>query len=170
MARVLVVALTAVVAAGCGSSESSVRLAVSINSGFGHNSGHQNYTLRCNPTGGNMPYRDQLCRMISLHSVAMLDPPRAKSVCLGGPGVPPTVTVSGFARGRHVSLERRVNCDWPGGVGPFAYWSASADPHNLAVAAVRLHCDEDPALQRRPIAWARVRACLDALPPHWRRS
>jgi hypothetical protein len=167
--RLLVAAaLIAVAASGCGSNHErvrpiSARLSISTGDIWRVRAHH---TLRCNPVGGDMPQRDELCSMIAAHPVAMLDPPPAQSGC---DHVSPWVRVSGIGRGRRVSLKGTVACDWPGGEALFAYYLAAEYPHDFPVAAVRLHCDEDPALLRRPIQWARVRACLKALPPHWRR-
>lgn len=153
--------------AGCGGS-TATHLSVRIDSGFGAQARHQRFTLRCNPTGGDIPHRAALCRMIAGHSKAMLYPDTSRSSCLGSVGGP-SVTVTGTALGRDVSFTRRPMCDWPGGVSTFAYWAA-ADPsaaeatHYLRVANVRLRCDEDAALLRPPIPWARVRACLSAQP------
>jgi hypothetical protein len=159
----------ALVLAGCGSSH-AVRLSVKIVSGFGAQARHQHFTLRCNPTGGDMPNRITLCRMIAAHPKAMLHPDQPRSGCTGGVGMP-QVTVTGSAVSREVSLSGSPMCDWPGGVSALAYWAAaeagqsSAETkHLLRVASVRLRCDEDAALLKRPTPWARVRACLAAQP------
>jgi hypothetical protein len=155
---------------GCGGGGSgAVDLSVRLTSGFGSSLKDERFVLRCHPTGGDMPNRARLCALIASHPRAMLRPARARSTCLGRPGMP-WVSVSGTWNGRHVRFEAPVLCDWPGGVAALAYWAAAESPHDLAVAAVRLHCDDDPSLQRKPIRWARVRACLRALPPHWHPS
>lgn len=115
-----------------------------------------------------MPNRITLCRMIAVHPEAMLHPGVPRSVCSGGPGRP-QVTVKGRAFRRDVSLAGSPMCDWPGGVSALAYWAAAetrlpaADAsHYLEVASVR--CDEDEALLKPPVPWARVSACLSAQP------
>jgi hypothetical protein len=168
--RLVVVASSfAFVLTGCGSSH-AVRLSVEVVTGFGAQARHQHFTLRCNPTGGDMPNRITLCRMIAAHPKAMLHPERARSSCLGGEGIP-QVTVTGSAGGRDVSLSGSAMCDWPGGVGALAYLAAAdvgqspaEAKHLLRVANVRLHCDEDAALLRLPTPWSQVRACLSAQP------
>ena len=164
------VALLLAGTAGCGGARHGVHLSVRLTSGFGSSLKDERFTLRCEPTGGDMPRRARLCAMIAAHPRAMTAPGRARSTCLGGAGIPPTVSVSGTWRGRSVHFTTRVLCDWPGGVAALAYWAAAESPHDLPVASVRLHCDDDPALQTTPIRWARVRACLSALPPHWHPS
>jgi hypothetical protein len=156
--------------AGCGGGgTAAVDLSVRLTSGFGPSLKDERFTLRCQPTGGDMPNRARLCAMIAAHPRAMLAPARARSVCLGGPGMP-TVSVAGKWQGRGVRFSEAVLCDWPGGVAALAYWAAAESPHYLPVAAVRLHCDDDRSLQKRPIRWARVRGCLRTLPPHWHPS
>ena len=159
--------LALVAGSGCGSSRSETVLSVRVASGFGRSADDEWFTLRCNPTGGDMPNRSALCKMIAEHPSAMVDPGRARSSCLGGVGVPPSVWVSGRSHGRRVRFAARVMCDWPGGAAALAYWASAQMPHYLAVAALRLHCDEDRDLQKAPIPWARVRACLRQTPPNW---
>lgn len=165
--------------AGCGHAHmrgaehfrpSKTVLLVRIASGVGRDMKDERFTLRCDPTGGEMPNRAALCKMISEHPAAMLDPGRARSTCVGGMGVPPSVSVSGRSRGRPVKVTARVSCDWPGGEGALAFWAAADMPHVLPVAALRLHCDDDADLQKTPIRWARVRACVRKIPVHWRPS
>jgi hypothetical protein len=166
LAVVLCFGLTA-----CGGGGSAkVDLSVRIKSGFGSSLKDERFTLRCGPTGGDMPNRARLCRMIASHPQAMLFPARPRSTCLGGLGIPPEVAVSGRWHGRAVRFGMRVLCDWPGGVAALAYWAAADSPHDLPVASVRIHCDDDPSLQKKPIRWARVRACLRVFPPNWHPS
>jgi hypothetical protein len=153
---------------GCGSGPSNSVLSVRVASGIGRDAKDERFTLRCNPTGGDMPNRTALCKMIRDHPAAMLDPGQARSTCVGSAGVPPSVWVSGRSRGHRVRLNARVMCEWPGGVGALAYWAAVDVPHFLPVAALRLHCDDDPDLQKAPIRWARIRECLSKVPPHWK--
>ena len=163
------VALLFGLAACGGGGGTAVNLSVRLTSGFGSSLKNERFTLRCQPTGGDMPNRARLCAMIGAHPRAMLAPARARSVCLGRPGMP-TVSISGRWRGRSVRFSASVLCEWPGGVAALAYWAAADSPHDLPVAAVRLHCDDDASLQKTPIRWARVRACLRTLPPHWHPS
>jgi Subtilisin inhibitor-like len=168
-ASVAVVLLAGLAACG-GSGSGAVNLSVLVTSGFGSSMKDERFMLRCQPTGGDMPNRTRLCAMIASHPRAMVAPAQARSTCLGGPGIPPSVSVSGRWHGRSVRFDARVMCDWPGGVAAFAYWAAADSPHDLPVASVRIHCDDDASLQKTPIRWARVRACLRALPPHWHPS
>jgi len=162
-----VVLLAGLVGCGGGGGSGAVDLSVRLSSGFGSSLKDERFALRCQPTGGDMPNRARLCAMIASHPRAMLLPARARSTCLGGPGVPPSVWVSGRWHGQRVRFDARVMCEWPGGVAALAYWAAAESPLDLPVAAVRLHCDDDASLQKMPIQWARVRACLRAFPPQW---
>jgi hypothetical protein len=155
------------IASSCGSGRTDTALSVRIKSGIGSSTKDQRFTLRCDPTGGDMPNRAVLCKMISEHPQAMLDPGKARSTCIGGIGTP-SVSVSGTRNGHRVDLKARVMCEWPGGGAALAYWAAADMPHSLALATLRIHCDDDTELQKTPIDWARVRACVGALPPHWR--
>jgi hypothetical protein len=164
----VIVALPAVLLAGCGGSSTgqkggSVRLSVKIDSGL--HSTHLRFTLRCRPVGGDMTNREALCRMIAEHPEAMLYPPEPRSYCVGGPTIP-VVTVRGTLGGREVSTGGMIGCDWPGGESSAAFWAAAERPGDLVFVDARLHCDEDPALLRRPIRWARVREC-QATQPRW---
>ena len=162
--------LAAIGLVGCGDGKAgrSVALSVRITSGIAPEVAILRYTLRCDPTGGDMPNRTALCRMIAVHPKAMLYPGQVLSPCVGGVSTP-QISVSGTWRGRSVHNDAGAPmCYWPGGgVSALAYWAAAEAPQYLSVAALRLHCDEDPSLQKTPIPWARVRACLLALPPQW---
>jgi hypothetical protein len=167
--RLIVGSSLALLLAGCGGND-AVRLSVRIDSGFGAQAHRHHFTLRCNPTGGDIPNRITLCRMIDAHPQAMLFPDEPRSSCVGGLGRA-QVTVTGTARGGAVSFVRSPMCEWPGGVSALAY-AAAADPlalgadarHLLRVASVRLRCDEDATLLRLPTPWSRVHACLSAQP------
>ena len=101
-ARVRRVALTlcgALLLAGCGHAHTrgaehvrprKTALSVRVASGIGRDAKDQRFALRCNPTGGDMPNRTALCKMIGEHPAAMLDPGQARSTCVGGMGVPPS--------------------------------------------------------------------------------
>jgi hypothetical protein len=105
-----------------------------------------------------MPSREALCTMIAEHPEAMLFRHRTRSSCLGGIGQP-DVTVSGRYHGTKVRADVEL-CEWPGGVAGAAYWAAADSPRDLRSVSAHLHCDDDPRLQRVPIRWAAVRACL----------
>jgi hypothetical protein len=168
--RLVVASSLALLLVGCGGTTDAVRLSIRIDSGFGAQVRHQQFTLRCHPTGGDIPNRVTLCRMIDAHPQAMLFPDEPRSFCIGGLGRA-QVTVKGTARGGDVSFARSPMCEWPGGVSALAY-VAAADAralgddacHLLPVASARLRCDEDAALLRQPTPWSRVRACLSAQP------
>jgi hypothetical protein len=162
--------LVTVLLVGCGGSSvrkgsGPVRLSVKIDSGLPDHRTRLRFTIRCNPTGGDMPNRETLCRMIAAHPEAMLYPPRPRSLCAGGPSIP-VVTVTGRIGDRAGSTGGMIGCGWPGGQSSGAFWAAVERPGDLAVISVRLHCDEDKALVHRPIDLDRVRACL-ATEPHW---
>ena len=168
-ASVVAVLLFGFAACGGRGGGAGVNVSVRIMSGFSSSLKDERFTLRCQPTGGDLPNRERLCAMIASHPRAMLSPARPRSTCIGGLGMP-SVSVSGKWHGRTVRFSATVMCDWPGGVAGLAYWAAAESPHYLPVASVRIHCDDDASLQKRPIRWARVRACLSALPPHWHPS
>jgi hypothetical protein len=140
---------------------------VRIASGVGSSGEDQRFTLRCDPTGGDMPNRAALCKLIAEHPVAMLTPGQMRSTCDGGVGAPPSVTVAGTRGGHRVGFGARVMCEWPGGEAALAYWAAADIPRYLALAKLRVPCDDNLALQAAPIRWTRVRACIDKVPPHW---
>ena len=144
-------------------------LSLRITSGFGADAKDHRFSLRCFPTAGDMPNREALCRMIGEHPRAMLDPGPKHSTCVGGPSLP-AVAVAGRWRGRNVHFDARANCDWPGGEAALAYWAAVEMPHSLPVASIRLGCDDNAELQKQPIPWSRVRACLHKVPARWRPS
>jgi hypothetical protein len=167
---VVAVAVLVLAVLGCDGGHRGADLSVRIVSGYGSAGKDQRLSLRCDPTGGELPNRAAVCQMIAKHRQAMLFPGRMRSTCVGGVNVPPTVSVSGTSRGRSVRFSARVMCEWPGGVAALAYWAAADLPHNLPLASVRLACGEDPLLQKAPISWARVRTCLGTVPPHWHPS
>jgi hypothetical protein len=160
------IALTSVGISGCSESRAEADLSVRIQSGFGRLAEDKRFTLRCDPSGGDMPNRAALCAMLAEHPEAMLFRNGTRSSCLGGIGIPPAVSVSGTYRGEKVKADVRL-CDWPGGVAGAAYWAAVDSPRDLETVSAHLHCDDDPVLQRVPIRWASVRACLRGfLRPH----
>jgi hypothetical protein len=142
-------------------------VSVRIVNGLAPSREDQRFTLRWNPTGGDIPNRAALCRLISEHPTAMLTPGQMRSTCDGGVGGPPSVTVTGTRRGHQVGFAARVMCEWPGGEAALADWAAADMPHYLRLASLRVPCDESAALRQAPIRWARVRACVEKVPPGW---
>ena len=69
------------------------------------------FTLKCGPAGGSVRDAKELCRRLRAHR-NMLFPPRMTGTCLGGPGIPPEVTVGGSYDGRRVAMSVR-SCDQP---------------------------------------------------------
>lgn len=153
------IGLTSAGISGCSDSRAAADLSVRIQSGFGRLAEDKRFTLRCDPSGGDMPNGAALCAMIAEHPEAMLFRHRTRSSCLGGIGIPPAVAVSGSYRGQKVQADVRL-CDWPGGVAGAAYWAAVDSPRDLKTVSAHLHCDDDPALQQVPIRWASVRSCV----------
>jgi hypothetical protein len=143
--------------AGC-SDRPAVDLSVRVQSGFGRQAEDKRFTLRCDPSGGDMPNRAALCAMVAEHPDAMLFRHRTRTTCLGGIGMP-DIAVSGSYRGEMVQADVRL-CDWPGGVAGAAYWAAADSPRDLKTVSAHLRCDDDAILQQAPIRWASVRACL----------
>jgi hypothetical protein len=137
---------------GCGESRrSSVRLTVTIQ--VGNEAAHR-FSLDCEPTGGDMPHRVTLCRMIQAHPQVMLH-----SGAVGCDGSPTYnhVTVRGTDHGRSAAFDGDPVC---GPIG-LAYEAAVSYPHALPVAAVRLHCLE-------PRFVGSTGACLNAVPRKWK--
>jgi hypothetical protein len=149
---------------GCGGNDQtgtalSIRITTGVNYRPVGDRRIEPFTLHCDPTGGDMPNRVELCRLIAKHPQAMLFPFHSISAC----DIPASVKVSGVSHGRVVRFDRSI-CEWPGSTGSFAYYAATFSPHDLAIAAVRLRCDEDPSLLRKPTPWTRVHACMTARP------
>jgi hypothetical protein len=78
----------------------------------------QSFSLICKPTGGTLPLAGRVCRDISLHPKAMLDPPRRSpggrsSVCSGSEFMPMQTIFWGMwigAMTRPYRLESREAC------------------------------------------------------------
>jgi hypothetical protein len=173
------VLLAALLAAGLGGSSTagpgrpqSVSLRVAIREYTGPHAFRpdqpftRRFTLRCDPTGGTIPNRAALCRLIAAHPGVMLPAQVSEQVglrlfgCdqrLGTPQI--TVTGAGFAHA--VSFVAVPNC---GPVG-LAYWGAIDEPSALPVAAVRLHCLEPEFV---PTAPSTLGSCLNSVPRGWK--
>jgi len=114
---IALVSLSGVALVGCGSGKArpGAVLSVRITSGIAPEVDILRYTLRCDPTGGDMPNRTALCRMIALYPKAMLYPGLVLSPCDGGVSTP-QISVSGTWRGRSVHNDAGAPmCYWPGG-------------------------------------------------------
>lgn len=171
----LSVALIVVVVSGCGSSTGSVvgdgRVVVRIqlttftDRGSGRATAHaQSFSLVCDPTSGTLPLAARVCRDIRRYPGPMLDPPRARSVCLGllnGPAL----TIVATTGGKTTRFGGEPFCDWPGGTALGVYYeAASQDGRTLARIEPRLRCDEAPVLHESGDS---VDACVHGLwTPH----
>jgi hypothetical protein len=121
--------------------------------------GESTYTLRCDPPGGDLPRAAAVCAALAQHRDLFLNPPRARSTCIGGVFVPPSISIEGRYRGADVAAGGR-SCDWPSGLGLAVIESALGHgPLDRAVA--RLRCGEDPRLLVPRTPWHQVRACLN---------
>ena len=153
--------LVPTLAACGGSGGSGVRLVVTLREESGRSDVHAvalKFTLRCDPTGGDLPNRADLCTFIDDHPSVMLH--RALPGCDDAVATP-KVEVVGSDHGRGVSLVGEPIC----GPVALAYWAAVDAPHALPVAAVRLHCLESSFV---PKVRNRLGPCLNAVPRGWR--
>jgi hypothetical protein len=112
---VVAAAVLVLAALGCDGGHRGADLSVRIVNGYGSGEKDRRFSLRCDPTGGDLPNRAAVCQMIAKHPQAMLFPGRMRSTCVGGVNVPPSVSVSGTSRGRSVRFSARVMCEWPRG-------------------------------------------------------
>jgi Subtilisin inhibitor-like len=117
------------------------------------------YTLRCDPSGGDLPRAAAVCAAIAHHRDLFLNPPRARSTCVGGVFVPPSISIEGRYRGADVAVGGR-SCDWPSGLG-LAVIETAVGHGNLDRAVARLRCGENPRLLVARTPWRQVRACLN---------
>ena len=133
--------------AGCGgTADPGLGHGVVVDLELGSSTGREHYTLRCDPPGGSLPFAPRLCAEIHRHPVAMLDPGKARSTCLGTlrMGVSVSVRVAGTTQRRSV-FGGQPFCDWPGGVALAIYYAAAEhDLRTVDRAARRLGCAEDP--------------------------
>lgn len=146
--------------AGCGGGHgSAIRVDVKVGWAPMVHRHNESFTLRCEPSGGTLPYAARICRDIAAHPRAMLRAAPARSVC-GGMVAGPNLTVIAH-RGRSMStLTGQPFCDWPGGIPLGVYWAASQhDTRTLGMAESRLRCDDDPLLLARPTPNQSVFAC-----------
>jgi hypothetical protein len=127
----------------------------------------QSFSLTCNPTGGSLPLADRVCRDVSLHARAMLNPPKPRWTC-AGPAGGPALTVTTSSRGATHTFGGEPGCDWPVGPTIEAYWAAiQRDEKELGRVEATLRCEEDPALLARPTPLASAVACTHGLwTPH----
>jgi len=127
----------------------------------------RSFSLSCNPTGGNLPLASLVCREISLHPKAMLNPPKPRWTC-AGPAGSPTLTVTTSAHGATHTFGGQPGCDWPVGPTLELYWAATQRNKNeLARVESTLRCEEDPALLAHPTPLASAVACSHGLwTPH----
>jgi hypothetical protein len=110
----------------------------------------QALSLTCNPTGGNLPLADRVCRDISAHPKAMLNPPKPRWTC-AGPAGSPTLTVTTSSRGTTHIFSGEPGCEWPVGPTVEAYWAAiQRDTKELGRVEPTLRCEEDSTLLARP--------------------
>ena len=95
----------------------------------------RSFSLRCNPTGGSLPFAARVCRDIRLHPKAMLDPPHRtrpggqSSTCSGGPFMP-EVSVTATANGAARRFDGSPDCSWPGGQAVGVYFDAALKRHD----------------------------------------
>jgi hypothetical protein len=123
----------------------------------------QSFSLACHPTGGNLPLSSRVCRDISLHPKAMLNPPKPRWTC-SGPAGSPTLTVTTSSRGATHTFSGEPGCEWPVGPTLEAYWAAiQRDEKELGRVEPTLRCEEDRALLARPTPLASAVACVHGL-------
>ena len=116
------------------------------------------YTLRCDPPGGDLPRAAAVCAALTQHHDLFLNPPPTRSTCVGGPGVPPSISIEGRYRNEDVHVAGR-SCDWPGGLG-LAVIEAALGLRPLEQAVARLRCGEDARLLVPATPWRKVQACM----------
>jgi hypothetical protein len=123
----------------------------------------QSFSLACDPTGGSLPLASRVCRDISLHPRAMLNPPKPRWTC-AGPAGSPTLTVTTSSRGATHTFGGEPGCDWPVGPTIEVYWAAiQRDEKKLGRVEPTLRCEEDPTLLARPTPLASAVACVHGL-------
>jgi hypothetical protein len=139
----------------------SVRIRVTTYSGtVGH---VHSFSLTCNPTGGSLPLAGRMCRDISLHPRAMLDPPKPRWWC-SLPAGSPTLTVTTSSSGATHTFGGAPGCEWPVGPTIEAYWAAiQRDEKELGRVELTLRCEEDPTLLAHPTPLASAVACAHGL-------
>lgn len=153
------VLLVLLAATGCGGRSAAIRVDVRVSWAPPAHLRAESFTLRCAPPGGTLPDAKRICGDIAAHPRAMLDPPSARSTCLGR-AVGPNLTVTARRGGRTWRRAGQPFCDWPGGTALGIYWAASQHQTRLLhLAEARLRCDDDPLLLARPTPWASAFGC-----------
>jgi len=117
------------------------------------------YRLRCDPPGGDLPRATAVCDAIAQHRDLFLNPPPNRSICIGGLGVPPGISIKGRYLDDEVEVVGR-SCNWPDGLGLAVIEAAVGHPPAFDRAVARLRCGEDPRLVVDDTPWPQVRACL----------
>jgi hypothetical protein len=79
--RAALLLVAAGVLAGC-SGKPSTNLTIEVANGFGH----QEFRLKCDPNGGDVPHPKDLCALLDARSDVMLLRPADGSTCAGGVG------------------------------------------------------------------------------------
>jgi hypothetical protein len=77
--------------------------------------GTERFRLRCHPDGG-VPEAKFLCAELERHPKVMLLRGGVRSSCIGGPGLPPDISLSGHFHNQPVHTAAR-ECDNPRGAG-----------------------------------------------------
>jgi hypothetical protein len=154
MASLMGAAALAAAAGGC-QQDPAADLMITVD-GFREETTHR---LRCDPVGGDLPRAAAVCDAIAQHRDLFLNPPPNRSICLGGPGVPPGISIKGRYQGEEVDVVGR-SCHWPDGLGFAVIEAAVLRPSAFGRAVARLRCGEDPRLLVENTPWSQVRACL----------
>lgn len=103
---VTVAALVAVAAvAGCSDSSGETVLSIHLENAYGV----RNYTLTCDPPGGDVPSAEKMCKGLSRDADVILFTPPNKSLCAGGTFTI-HVRVTGIYEGRTVDTEEADAC------------------------------------------------------------
>ena len=106
--RLLLIAATSTVAlalAGCGSS-GGTELTIHIENAWGV----KNYTLTCDPPGGDVPDATQMCERLSANAEKILFAPPNNRICVGGMNTI-HVRVTGRFEGRAVDTKEADACE-----------------------------------------------------------
>ena len=145
----------AAIAGGCQQDDPATDLTITV-TGYPEETIHR---LRCNPAGGDLLRAAAVCDAIAQHRDLFLNPPPTRSTCIGGPGIPPSISIKGRYRDDEVEVAGR-SCDWPAGLGLAVIEAAVGYPRAFEQAVARLRCGEDPRLLVADTPWPQVRACL----------
>ncbi len=110
----LIGATIAIGTVGCGrtvyrtASKATVQIRVSGYSTQARKRVARDYTLRCQPAGGTIPFAARLYSDIARHPLPMLDPGRSRSVCAGTVNGP----VLSVSSNRHGTLQNSIRSGW----------------------------------------------------------